>query len=104
MENIHERVLHLRDVALGLSKAVQVTSSLAPASYDCAVDSLLALYTECNQVASLAKDKHVGRFLEKCKTYTTIPYVLYTGYHLYCKYIYEAHHLVLQTTMLFTLV
>ena len=68
MENIHERVLHLRDVALGLSKTVQVNSALAPASYDCAVDSLLALYTECNQVTSLAKDKHVGRFLGKCKT------------------------------------
>ena len=67
MENIHERVLHLRDVALGLRKAVQVNSVLAPASYDCAVDSLLALYTECNQVISLAKDKNVGRFLGKCK-------------------------------------
>ena len=67
MENIHERVLHLRDVALGLSKAVQVNSHLAPASYDCAVDSLLALYTECERAGRLAKDKNVARFLEKCK-------------------------------------
>lgn len=67
MENIHERVLHLRDVALGQNKSVQVNSDLAPASYDCAVDSLLALYNECHQATSLAKDKHVGRFLTKCK-------------------------------------
>lgn len=67
MENIHERVLHLKDVALGSSKAVQVNSTLAPASYDCAVDSLLALYTECKQATSLAKDKNVGRFLAKCE-------------------------------------
>ena len=73
MENIHERVFHLRDVALGLRKSVQVNSVLAPASYDCAVDSLLALYAECNQVASLAKDKHVGRFLGKCKTHAERP-------------------------------
>ena len=77
MENIHERVFHLRDVALGLRKSVQVNSALAPASYDCAVDSLLALYTECNQVASLAKDKHVGRFLGKCKTHTITQKLLY---------------------------
>ena len=67
MENIHERVLHLKDVALGLRKSVQVNSALTPASYDCAVDSLLALYTECSNVTSLAKDKHIARFLGKCK-------------------------------------
>ena len=90
MENIHERVFHLRDVALGLRKSVQVNSALAPASYDCAVDSLLALYTECNQVASLAKNKHVGRFLGKCKTHAMTMNVhvlnrdlIYSaGYHL----------------------
>ena len=72
MENIHERVLHLQDVALGRSKSVQVNSDLAPASYDCAVDSLLALYSECNQATSLAKDKNVGRFLAKCKRLTFV--------------------------------
>ena len=67
MENVHERVLHLRDVALGSSRTVKVNSDLAPASYDCALDSLLALYTECNQASNLNKDKNVGRFLTKCK-------------------------------------
>ena len=67
MENVHERVLHLRDVALGSSRTVNVNSDLAPASYDCAVDSLLALYSECNQATSLSKDKNVERFLSKCK-------------------------------------
>lgn len=85
MENIHERVFHLRDVALGLRKSVQVNSALAPASYDCAVDSLLALYTECNQVASLAKDKHVGRFLGKCKMHTmTIICACSTEINIHC--------------------
>lgn len=67
MENVHERVLHLRDVALGSSRTVKVNSDLAPAGYDCAVDSLLALYSECNQATSLRKDKNVERFLSKCK-------------------------------------
>ena len=36
--DIHHRVLKLRDVALGLKKTVKVNSSLAAASYDCAMD------------------------------------------------------------------
>ena len=63
--NIHQRVLELRDAALGSRKSVTVNSALASASYDCAVDSLLALHTECNH-GSLAKDKNIARFLHKC--------------------------------------
>ena len=64
--SIHQRILKLKDVALGLKKAVSVTSHLAPASYDSAVDSLLALYSECKGASSLAKDKHILKFLDKC--------------------------------------
>jgi len=63
--NIHQRVLELRDAALGSRKSVTVNSALASASYDCAVDSLLALHTECNH-GSLAKDKNIASFLHKC--------------------------------------
>ena len=66
-ENIHQRVLKLKDVALGSTRNLTVNSALATASYDCTVDSLLALYNECSQ-SSLAKDKHVARFLSKCKS------------------------------------
>ncbi len=64
---IHQRVLKLKDVALGLKKCVPVSSHLAPASYDSAVDSLLALYNECRSASSLSKDKHVLKFINKCK-------------------------------------
>ncbi len=64
--DINQRVLKLRDVALGSTWNVAVNSALATASYDCAVDSLLALHNECSQ-SSLAKDKHVTRFLSKCE-------------------------------------
>lgn len=66
-ETIHQRVLKLKDVAMGLKKAIPVHSSLAPASYDCTVDSLLALYGECKGASSLAKDKNVVKFINKCK-------------------------------------
>lgn len=66
-ENIHQRVLKLGDVALGSKKAVSLSSSLAPASYDSAVDSLLALYCECKSASSLAKDKNVLKFINKCE-------------------------------------
>ncbi len=69
--NIHQRVLRLRDIALGLKKTVKVNSDLAPASYDCTVDSLLALYKECVGASSLAKDKNVLKFSRKCE-YDTI--------------------------------
>lgn len=65
-DNIHQRILKLKDVALGSKKAVCVNSCLAPASYDSAVDSLLALYWECKHASSLAKDKHVLKFINKC--------------------------------------
>lgn len=64
--DVNQRVLKLRDVALGSTRSVMVNSSLATASYDCAVDSLLALYSECSQ-SNLSKDKHVNRFLSKCE-------------------------------------
>ncbi len=67
-QDINQRVLRLKDVALGSTRNVTVNSALATASYDCAVDSLLALYAECSQ-SSLAKDKHVGRFLSKCECF-----------------------------------
>lgn len=66
-ENIHQRIHKLKDVALGSKKAVSVSSSLAPASYDSAVDSLLALYCECKSASSLAKDKNVLKFIKKCE-------------------------------------
>ena len=66
-ENIHQRILKLKDVALGEKKAVPVSSHLAPASYDSAVDSLLALYKECKSASALSKDKHVMKFITKCK-------------------------------------
>lgn len=66
-ENIHHRMLRLRDVALGSNKSVTVNSALATAGYDCGVDSLLALYAECSQ-GSLTKDKNVARFLNKCNS------------------------------------
>lgn len=65
--SIHHRVLKLKDVSLGLKKVVSVNSSLAPASYECTVDSLLALYNECKSASALAKDKNVIKFLTKCK-------------------------------------
>lgn len=64
--DIHERVLRLRDVALGSSKSVAVGSSLAGASYEGVVDSLLTLHAECTR-AGLAKDRHAAKFLRKCK-------------------------------------
>lgn len=65
--DIHQRLLKLRDVSLGLQKTIGVNSDLASASYDCTVDSLLALYNECKGASSLAKDQNVLRFMKKCK-------------------------------------
>lgn len=59
-ENIHQRLLKLRDVALG---KVAVNSDLAPASYDCTVDSLLAMFRECQ---CLSRDKNILKFINKC--------------------------------------
>lgn len=70
--DIHQRVLKLRDVALGSRKSVQVNSPLSAASYDCAMDSLLALHNECSQASSLSKDKNIGRFLGKCKRHFAV--------------------------------
>ena len=65
--NIHQRVLVLRDVALGLNKSSEINSVLIPASYDCAVDSMVALHEECTHATSLNRNRNVGRFLRKCK-------------------------------------
>lgn len=66
--NVHQRVLKLRDAALGSRKSISVDSPLAHASYECAVDSLLALYGECSsETAGLSRDKHISRFLAKCE-------------------------------------
>jgi hypothetical protein len=64
---VHQRALKLKDVALGSRRAVSVGSSLAAASYDSAVDSLLALYCECKSASSLARDKNVLKFINKCE-------------------------------------
>ena len=67
-DNIHQRVLKLRDAALGSRKSVSVNSALASVSYECVVDSLLALYAECSsEHAGLARDKNVARFISKCE-------------------------------------
>ena len=66
--NVHQRVLKLRDAALGSRKSISVDSPLAHASYECAVDSLLALYGECSsETSGLSRDKHISRFLTKCE-------------------------------------
>ena len=71
--NIHQRVLKLRDAALGSRKTVSVSSALARVSYECVVDSLLSLYSECSaDQAGLARDKNVARFLNKCTYPVTI--------------------------------
>ena len=76
---MHQRVLRLRDVALGCRKSVSVDSSLAHASYECVVDSLLALYSECSgDKAGLARDKYVARFLSKCESSSSRPSLYYT--------------------------
>lgn len=64
--NVHQRLLKLKDVSLGVKKAIPVNSCLAPASYDCTVDALLALFNECKGASSLAKDKNVLKFINKC--------------------------------------
>lgn len=67
-ENVHQRMLKLRDVALCSRKNISVNSSLARVSYECVVDALLALYGECSsERAGLAREKHVARFLAKCE-------------------------------------
>ena len=67
-ENVHQRLLKLRDAALGSRETISVDSPLAHASYECAVDSLLALYSECSSESSgLSRDKHILRFLAKCE-------------------------------------
>ena len=64
--SVHNRVLKLRDVALGVQKAVKLNSELASASYDCALDSLLALHIECKSASGLANDRNVQKFTRKC--------------------------------------
>ena len=67
-ENVHQRVLKLRDAALGSRRSISVDSSLAHASYECVVDSLLSLYIECSsETSGLTRDKHISRFLSKCE-------------------------------------
>ena len=70
--NVHRRVLKLRDAALGCRQNISVNSPLAHVSYECVVDSLLALYTECSrEQAGLARDKHIAKFLTKCEWLAT---------------------------------
>ena len=66
--DIHRRLLVLRDAALGTLQATgnrPGDNALVGASYDCAVDALLAVYAECENTA-LAKDRNVAKFLKKC--------------------------------------
>ena len=84
-ENVHQRVLKLRDAALGSRKSISVNSSLAHVSYDCVVDSLLALYVECsNNRAGLAKDKHIAWFLNKCESFSCALFSLIILQYLFC--------------------
>lgn len=66
-QNIHQRLLKLKDVALGHSKSVSVNSALSNASYDCGVDALLAIYAECSDSTGLSKDKNIAKFLHNCE-------------------------------------
>ena len=74
-QNIHQRLLKLKDVALGHSKTVSVNSALSNASYDCGIDALLAVYAECSESTSLAKDKNVAKFLHNCECDTILKVV-----------------------------
>ena len=67
--DVYSRLLRLKDVALGRSDSQQSPrdSALLFASYDCAVDALLAVFEECKRSTSLSKDKNVARFLNKCE-------------------------------------
>ena len=63
------RLLRLKDVALGGPDSQQSPrdSALLSATYDCAVDALVAVFEECKRSTSLSKDKNVARFLNKCE-------------------------------------
>ena len=67
--DVYGRLLRLKDVALGGSDSQQSPrdNSLFSASYDCAVDALLAVFEECKRSTTLSKDKNVARFLNKCE-------------------------------------
>ena len=71
-DNIHHRLLKLREVAVGSRQSVTVNSALSNCSYDSAVDSLVALFAECSQ-NPLAKDKNIARFLKKCADPHSMP-------------------------------
>ena len=64
--SIHQRVLVLRDVALGVNKNSKLNPNLTPACFDSIVDSLLALHEECSQATGLSKNTNVTNFLGKC--------------------------------------
>ena len=65
--SVHDKVLVLRDVALGVNKSFKINPTLTSACYDSTVDSLLALHDECNQATGLSKNRNVAKFLGKCK-------------------------------------
>ncbi len=64
--SIHQRVLVLRDVALGVNKNSRLDPNLTPACFDSTVDSLLALHEECSKATGLIKNTNVANFLGKC--------------------------------------
>ena len=64
--NVHHRALKLKDIALGVRNSWVLNSKLSSASYDCALDSLCALHSECESAGTLAKDKNVQKFTKKC--------------------------------------
>lgn len=67
--DVHRRLLLLRDAAFGslqLSDNRIGDNALVGASYDCALDALLAVYNECKS-SSLAKERNVAKFLKKCE-------------------------------------
>ena len=64
---VNLKVRKLKEAALSDQKSVLLNSDLAPASYDCALDSLLALHNGCSDAVMYAKDRNVQKFLKKCK-------------------------------------
>ncbi len=72
--NIHLRTLKLKDLAFNALQSLGRNSELSLANYDCALDSLLALHTECINARSLGKDKNVQNFTKKCMILETSIY------------------------------
>ena len=71
MEDVHQRLLQLRDVAL-----VSGSESSLRLGYDCVTDALLAVYNECTD-SNLSKNAYISRFLKNCEYVDIHVYMLY---------------------------